>query len=259
MTDVLHYDASDSVALLRLERPPVNALSLALIDDVLDALRRAAADPAVRSVIVQSALPARFCAGLDLDLLLGKSADEVRLFVDKLYVELWETQCAMGKPTIAAVNGAARGGGMTLAISCDVVLASDASSFGYPEIDIGLLPAIHFSHLHRVVGRQRAFELLFSGRTFDAAEAYQLGLVSRVLPTAELEQGAAELASTFAGKSPATMALGRSAFIRATDGGFRSNLADAVEDFARAAESADAQEGLTAFLEKRRPDWSDNP
>src|SRR5207247_6880711 len=100
-----------------------------------------------------------------------KSPADVRGLLDKLYVELAEVQYNLGKPSIAAVGGAARGGGMTLAISCDVLIAGESATFGYPEIDLGLVPALHFVHLPRIVGRHRAFELLFSGRSFGADEA----------------------------------------------------------------------------------------
>ena len=143
----LRYDVSDQIAEISLARPPVNALSFSLIEQLVAALRRAAADENVRAVVLTSALPRRFCAGLDLSMLLGKSATEMRRLLDKLYVELADAQYNLGKPSIAAVGGSARGGGMTLAISCDVLLAGRSASFGYPEIDLGLVPAIHFVHL----------------------------------------------------------------------------------------------------------------
>jgi len=161
----------------------------------------------------------------------------------------------MGKPTIAAVNGAARGGGMTLAISCDIVLSSEEATFGYPEIDLGLLPAIHFMHLPRIVGRYKAFELLFSGRTFLAEEAFSLGLVSKMVATKSLLSEVRKMAENFAKKSPTTMQLGRAAFMRSNDLDYRRGVASAVEDFCNVAITPDAQEGLKAFLEKRKPNW----
>src|SRR5262249_46229681 len=128
--DELRYDVSDHIAEIRLARPPVNALSLALLEQLLAALRRAAADDNVRAIVLTSALPHRFSAGLDLRLLLGEPAAEVRRFLQKLYVELADVQYDLGKPSIAAVGGAARGGGMTLAISCDVLLAGVSATFG---------------------------------------------------------------------------------------------------------------------------------
>lgn len=254
-TSMVTYSVTDRIAEIVLNRPPANAFSLAFLEEILASLRRAAGDEKAKAVILRSALPKIFCAGLDLDILLDKSGLEVRSFLEKLYVDLWDIQYAMGKPTLAAVNGAARGGGMTLAISCDVIIASEEATFGYPEIDLGLLPAIHFTHLPRIVGRYRAFELLFTGRTFPASEAASLGLVSDVVPRNALLAHAQELAKTFAGKSPTAMRLGRAAFMRTNDLDYRRGVANAVEDFCNSAVSPDAQEGLRAFLEKRPPHW----
>jgi len=251
------YAATDRIARLTLSRPPVNALTLDMIRGVVAALKRAAADEAVRAVILTSALPRRFCAGLDLDVLLDADNEKVRALLQALYLDLHDAQRALGKPSIAAVGGATRGGGMTLAISCDVIIAAESATFGYPEIDIGVLPAIHFAHLPRIVGRHRAFELLFSGRSFAAQEAFDLGLVSKVVADAELATATMALARTFAAKSPAAMRLGRAAFIRQNDGDERRRIAEAVEDFCQAAASAAAQEGIRAFVEKRKPNWQD--
>ena len=251
----LRYDVSEQIAEISLARPPVNALSFSLIEQLVTALRRAAADENVRAVVLTSALPRRFCAGLDLGMILGKSAAEMRRLLDKLYVELADAQYNLGKPSIAAVGGAARGGGMTLAISCDVLLAGQSASFGYPEIDLGLVPAIHFVHLPRIVGRHRAFELLFSARTFGADEALSLGLVSRIVPDEKVRDEARAMARVFATKSRTTMQLGRAAFMRANDRDYRRGIGDTVENFCNVAATADAQEGLRAFVEKRSPMW----
>ena len=167
--------------------------------------------------MISSAVAKRFSAGLDIDILLGKSSDEIRPFVQELYVNLFEAQFRLGKPSIAAIGGAARGGGMTLAVSCDVVVASESSSFGYPEIDLGLLPAIHFAHLPRLAGRHRAFELLFSGRTFGPTEAAALGLVTKIVTDAELDDAVQRMAMQFASKSEKVVRMGRAAFMRQID------------------------------------------
>ena len=251
----LRYDVSEQIAEISLARPPVNALSFSLIEQLVTALRRAAADENVGAVVLTSALPRRFSAGLDLGMILGKSAAEMRRLLDKLYVELADAQYNLGKPSIAAVGGAARGGGMTLAISCDVLLAGASTSFGYPEIDLGLVPAIHFVHLPRIVGRHRAFELLFSARTFGADEALSLGLVSRIVPDEKVRDEARAMARVFATKSRTTMRLGRAAFMRVNDRDYRRGIGDAAEDFCNVAATADAQEGVRAFIEKRSPNW----
>jgi enoyl-CoA hydratase len=254
MNPDLRYDVTDHVAEIALSRPPVNALNLSLLDQLLAALRRAAADDDVRAVVLTSAVPRQFCAGLDLSVLAGKSEADVRPFLQKLYMELADIQHNLGKPSIAAVNGAARGGGMTLSILCDVILAGQSASFGYPEINVGLVPAIHFVHLPGIIGRHRAFELLFTGRSFGAEEAAALGLVSRVVPDANVHAEARAMARAFAAKSPATMRLARAAFIR-RNGLDRRSIDAAVEDFCRVVATPDAQEGLRAFAEKRAPNW----
>ena len=251
------YAVSRRVARITLNRPPVNALTLDMIRAVVAALKSAAADDDVRVVILASAVSRRFCAGLDLDLLLSADTGKIRALLQALYLDLHDAQRALGKPSIAAVGGAARGGGVTLAISCDIIIAAESASFGYPEIDIGVIPAIHFAHLPRIVGRHRAFELLFSGRSFGAQEAAALGLVSKVVADGELAAAAMALANVFAAKSPAAMRLGRAAFMRQNDGDERRRIADAVEDFCQAAASEAAREGIRAFVEKRKPNWQD--
>ena len=255
MTDHVRYAVADHIATITLARPPLNAFSIAFLDQIIVALRRASADPDARVVILASGIEKMFCAGLDLDIILGSDDATIRAFLNRLYIELWDVQGNMGKPTIAAVDGAARGGGMTLAISCDMIIAGEKASFGYPEINLALPPAIHFAHLHRILGRYRAFDLLFTARTFDAHEALNLGLASRVAPHALPEALAA--ARVIAEKSPAAIAFSRAAFHREADRDYTEAVARAVDDFCKLATSRDAQEGLRAFLEKRKPDWSD--
>lgn len=244
------------VTTLTLARPPLNAFSLAFLDEILAALRAAAADPDCRAVVLASGLPKMFCAGLDLDIILGSDEATVRGFLNRLYIELWDVQRNMRKPTIAVVEGAARGGGMTLAISHDMIIAGEDATFGYPEINLALPPAIHFAHLHRIVGRYRAFDLLFTARTFGAREARDLGLVSRVAPAGGALRAAQEAARLIAEKSPAAIAFSREAFHREADRTYTDAVARAVDDFCAAALTLDAQEGLRAFLDKRTPAWT---
>lgn len=259
----IHYTVRAGAAEITLDHGPVNALTEAMVGELLAALRRAAADDTAGAVILASAVPRRFCAGLDLSVLAGAAPEAIRSLLDKLYVQLCDAQAALGKPSIAAVSGAARGGGMTLAISCDILLASRSASFGYPEIDIGVLPAIHFTHLPRIVGRHRAFELLFTGRSFGAEEAQALGLVSRVVDDGEGGSGvldeARRLAQVLCGKSRMAMRMGRDAFYAATDHGYREGVAAAAQTFCAVATSADGREGVSAFAQKRPPRWADEP
>lgn len=249
------YEIREHVAEIILARPPVNALDEGMIDAVLHGLHRAARDDGVRAVILGSAVPGRFCAGLELDALRDASPARSYALVDKLYNGLCDAQFHLGKPSIAAVGGTARGGGMTLAIHCDLIVAAETATFGYPEIDVGLTPAIHYTHLPRIVGRHRAFDLLFTGRTFSAAEAISLGLVSRVVPQPDVMAQARALAQTLCAKSPVVMRMGRMAFQRANDGDYRRGVATAVETFGNVAATDDSREGIAAFVEKRKPYW----
>ena len=246
---------ANHIATLTLARPPLNAFSIAFLDEIIAALRAAAAHEEVRAIVLASGVEGMFCAGLDLDIILGSDEATVRGFLNRLYVGLWDVQRSMTKPTIAVVEGAARGGGMTLAISHDMIIAGEDATFGYPEINLALPPAIHFAHLHRVIGRYRAFDLLFTARTFTASEALGLGLVSRIAPAGKALAKAHEAARQIAEKSPAAIALSRAAFHREADRDYTDAVARAVDDFCTAALQPDAQEGLRAFLEKRKPEW----
>ena len=251
----LNLTIENSIANIRLKRSPINAFSIDFLNEILITLKEVNNKKDVLAVMVSSSIPNIFCAGLDLDILIDKPILEVRKFLELLYIELWDTQYNMNKPTIAVIDGAARGGGMTLAISCDIIIASDKASFGYPEIDLGLLPAIHFNHLPKIVGRYHAFDLLFTGRKFDADEALSMGLINKKVPRANLLDEATKLATVFTNKSPTAIKLGRAAFMRTNDLDYRRGVANAVEDFCNAAMTPDAQEGLKAFLEKRKPSW----
>ena len=251
----LNYQINSQIAEIIINRPPINAFNIRLLDEILSSLELAKNDRTVRAVLIKSNLEKIFCAGLDLDILIDKPILKVREFLERLYVKLWDIQYNMGKPTIAVVNGSARGGGMTLAISCDVILASEDASFGYPEINLGLPPAIHFIHLPKIIGRYKAFELLFSGQTFGTKEAFSMGLINNIFVKSKLNEEAEKLALIFSQKSANSMRSSRAAFMRANDFDYRRSVANAVEDFCNATVTPDAQEGLKAFLEKRTPNW----
>jgi len=252
----IDYSVQDGIAEITLKRAPVNALSIPMLEEILSAFRSARDDEAVRAVIVASALPRRFCAGLDMDILLENTDDAARNFLNKLYVDLADVQHSLGKPSIAAVAGAARAGGMTLSISCNVIVAGKSATFGYPEIDVGIIPAIHFIHLPAIVGRHRAFELLFSGRAFDAAEAVELGLVCKTVEDDAVLQEARAMARMFAAKPRQVMRMGHNTFMRLNDRNYRRDIGNVVESFCSVVATSDAQEGLRAFTEKRTPKWS---
>lgn len=248
------YTVVNGIAEILLDRSPVNALSLQVIDQLLASLARARDDRNVRAVVLGSTQKV-FCAGLDLDILRDKSGVEAKEFLEKLYFALNDVQYRLGKPSIAAIDGAARAGGMTIAISCDMIVAGDTSSFGYPEINVGLIPALHFVQLTRLVGKHQAFGPLFLGDSFDAQTAFRMGLVSEIVPAGAALERARLIASRFAEKSAVVMKLGRDAFMRAYDADYRRSIESAAETFALVATTDDCQEALRAFVEKRSPNF----
>jgi enoyl-CoA hydratase/carnithine racemase len=251
----LDYVVSDRVAEITMRRAPVNAIDHALIDELLAAYAQAKADADVRAVILTSAFDKAFSAGMDLAMIKTGRGIDLRRFLEKLYFGMHDAQYRLGKPTIAALTGPARAAGVTLAVSCDMIVASTRASIGYPEIDVGLIPAMHFVHLPRQIGRHKAFELCFTGKPISAEEAERRGLVNYVVPPEEVLPKARALARDLASKSPAVMQLARDSFMRANDYEYRRSIESTVETICNIIELDDAKEGLAAFNEKRKPRW----
>ena len=251
----LQYEVRDRVAEITMRRAPVNAINHALIEDVLAAYGQAKADPEVRCVILTSAFDKAFSGGMDLAMIRNRRGIDLRRYLEKLYFGMHDMQYRFGKPTIAALNGPARAAGVTLAVSCDVLVASEDASLGYPEIDVGVIPAMHFVHLPRQIGRHKAFELLFTGKPISAQEAYDRGLVNYVVAKDQVMAKARELAADFASKSPVVMQLARDSYMRINDFEYRRAIESAVETICNIIELDDAKEGLDAFNEKRKPNW----
>lgn len=253
--EFVQYNVADRVAEITMTRAPVNAVNMQLAKEVNAAYGIAREDENVRAVILTSAFDRAFSAGMDLDMIRGASGLDLRRFLEVLYFGMHDIQYRMGKPTIAAVNGPARAAGVTLAVSCDVIIASETCDLAYPEIDVGLIPAMHFVHLPRQIGRHQAFELLFSGKPIPAVEAQRRGLINLAVPQGKVMDEARRMARTFAQKSPLVMKLARDSFMRANDFEYRRNIENVVETICNIIATDEAQEGLNAFAEKRRPDW----
>lgn len=256
--ELVLYELDGEIAHIRLNQPPVNALSMDLIKALIAAVRRAGDDDAARAVVISSISEKVFCAGLDLDIVRGRTPVEMKEFLNRLYLELYDVQYRLGKPTVAAARGAVRAGGMTIMLSCDVIIAGEGSTFGYPEIDVGLIPALHFVHLPRIAGRYRAFDVLFTGRAFDVNEASDFGMISRIVADDQIMATAVAVAREMASKSPIVTRLGKDAFMRANDLDYRRGIENVAETFAVVASTDDSQEGLNAFVEKRPPKWTNS-
>ena len=253
----LQLAADGPLATLTLNRPDKrNALSFELLDEFMEALDEVERGPA--QVLLITGAGKAFCAGLDLDglkALLGKTHDE-NVRDSACMAQIFRRLYDFPKPTIAAVNGAAIAGGTGIATMCDFTLAVPEAKFGYTEVRIGFVPAIVSSILVWQVGHKIARDLLLTGRLFDAAEAHRFGLVNEVVPPDRLMQRARELAGLLLENSPSsvrqTKKLINSFIARPLD----EQIAQAVEDNARIRTTADFREGITSFLEKRKPRWS---
>lgn len=256
MQELVSYEVRDRVAEITMNRAPVNAINIELARGVIDAYRRAREDDSVRAVILTSGMLTVFSAGLDLKIALDYDGQALRSFIEVFYYEMHEALYRLGKPVIAAVNGHARAAGVTWAVSCDMIIAAEEAEMGYPEIDVGLLPAMHLVHLPRQAGRHRAAELLFTGDIVPARRMQELGVVNEVVPRDQVMATARALARRLASKSPIAMKLLRDAFMRANDLDYRRAMEGVVETMCSLKDAKDSREALLAFVEKREPVYS---
>jgi 2-(1,2-epoxy-1,2-dihydrophenyl)acetyl-CoA isomerase len=256
--ECLIYEVKDHVATLTLNRPDrLNALGGSLRDDLHDAITRSASDPDVRVMIVTGAGKG-FCAGGDVKAMNeAKEGKRERPLIEKIAPGRDRTLLAMREapqPIIAAVNGAAAGAGMNLALGCDIRLASTTAKFSQAFVKRGLHPDWGGTYfLPRVVGMAKAAELIFTGAVIDAAEALRLGIVSQVLPPEELLPAARSLAAAIAAGPPIAIRLAKRGLYRNAESDLRTALE--YETFAQNTcfETEDATEGIKAFVEKRAP------
>ena len=255
--------ASDGVegelATLTLNRPEKrNAISMAMIEELLAAFDEAESSPA-RIVILTGAGKA-FCSGMDLDALRAISAQSVEQNLEdsRRMARLFRRLYSFPKPVIAAVNGHAIAGGCGLATLADFTLAVPEAKFGYTEVRVGFIAAIVSVFLVRQIGEKRARDLLLSGRILDAEEAHQLGLVTAVVPGEKLLDCARELAGSLLASSPTSLLHTKQLLRQFTEDDLNRELELAVRENAAIRSTADFQEGVAAFLEKRTPKWQGN-
>ena len=254
---LLRRDAA-GVAWLTMNRPAArNALSVALMAALDDALADIAADKAVRVVVIGGAGPA-FCAGHDLREL---RADPGRHATEEVFAQcsaLMTRIVRLPKPVIARVHGIATAAGCQLVASCDLAVAAADARFATPGVNIGLFCSTPMVALSRNVARKHAMEMLLTGEMIDAARAREIGLVNRVVPPAALDAAVAALAGQIAGKSALTIAIGKEAFYRQAEMDLDAAYRFAAEAMTRNMLAHDAAEGIDAFLEKRAPSWTDS-
>jgi enoyl-CoA hydratase len=250
------YDVADGVATIAMDQPDTrNALSDELLDDLIASFTRARDDDAVRCVVLASTHEKTFSAGGNLS---GFAADQplvLKHWATTKFPTLFELLGGLGKPSIAAVDGHCLAGALGLALACDLIVASERSSFGTPEINVGVFPFMIMALIYRNVGRKKTNELLLLGERIDAREAERIGIVNRVVPDAEFDAAVADWAGALAKKSPVLMRLGKDAMFRQMDMPFAEALEYLHHNLTLAFSTEDIQEGVKAFFEKREPEW----
>ncbi|HKF20151.1 MAG TPA: enoyl-CoA hydratase-related protein [Candidatus Angelobacter sp.] len=253
------YHESEGVATITLNRPDKrNAISYELIADLMAALKTAAASHS--HVVILTGAGSAFCAGMDLENLkhlIGRSDEQNRQDSETM-AGLFRSLYDCPKPTIAAVNGPAIAGGTGLATLCDFTLAVPEAKFGYTEVRIGFVPGIVSSYLIANVGEKKARDLLLTGRLFGAHEAHHLGLVNEIVEPDQLLHRAHELARQLMENSPASLRTTKALLSRYTKEQLDRQLAWAIHENAAIRQTEDFKEGVTSFLEKRKPKWRRN-
>jgi enoyl-CoA hydratase len=251
--DTVLLERRGRVALVQLNRPQaLNALNSQLMNEVTQLLAELDTDPDVGAIVLTGSERA-FAAGADIKEMQSKSFADV--FSGDLFAP-WDSLSRLRTPLIAAVAGYALGGGCELAMLCDVLLAADTAVFGQPEVKLGVIPGIGGSQrLTRAIGKAKAMEMCLTGRTMDAAEAERAGLVSRIVPAAQLLDEAWSVAGTIAGMSKPVTAMVKEVVNKA----FETTLTEGVAFERRVFHSAfaldDQTEGMSAFVDKRSPDF----
>jgi len=246
----IRVDHAGPIARVTLNRPEKrNPIGPATCGELVQALGEIQAAPELRVVVLTGAGTV-FSAGGDLAAMQPASAGPSASLVDLLLA-----MHALGKPIIAMVNGPALAGGLGLMVACDLVIAADSATFGTTEIAVGLWPMMITAEITRSVGRKTTLEMMLTGRKLDAREALACGLVTRVVPAAELEAETARLAGELAARSPAAIALGLRAFYRSQDMAIEPQLRFLEAELGRVLALEDAAEGIAAFLARRTPVW----
>ncbi len=249
----LEREARKYIALIRLNRPDsLNALNLQLMGELRDTLQSLDADEKVRVIVITGNEKA-FAAGADIKEMAGKSAIEMW---EADQFATWDQIKRTRKPIIAAVSGFALGGGCELAMTCDMIIASETARFGQPEIKIGTMPgAGGTQRLTRVVGKALAMEMILTGRFIDAEKALRAGLVNRVVPVDLYLEEALDLAEEIAAMSPVAVRLAKESVLRAFNTSLDDGLLYERRNFYLTFASRDQKEGMQSFIEKRAPDF----
>jgi len=256
MADELRYEVDEGVATVTLNRPDQrNALNGALLAALVDAIKGARDDEAVRAVVLTGAGDKVFCAGADLGGFAAEAPLVDKHFASDLFLEFFRLMPRLGKPSLCAANGHVLAGGMGLALSCDLLIAKQGARFGTPEINVGAFPYMIMSIIYRNVPRKKVNEMILLGEQFSAEQAVDYGLANKVVPAAEFEAAVDDWARKLASKSPVLMRLGHDAMYRQQDMAIDDALEYLRSQLSLTFSTEDIQEGVKAFFEKREPEW----
>jgi enoyl-CoA hydratase/carnithine racemase len=252
----LLYDLTGGVATVTLNRPEQrNALSNVMLGELVEAMERVRDDDDVRAVVLTGAGDKVFCAGADLG---GFAADAPLVdkhFASDRFLEFFRLMPRLGKPSLCAANGHVLAGGMGLALSCDLVIAREGTTFGTPEINVGAFPYMIMSIIYRNVPRKKVNEMMLLGERITAEQAVEYGLANKVVPAAEFDAEVGDWAARLASKSPVLMRLGHDAMYRQQDMAIDDALEFLRSQLSLTFTTEDIQEGVQAFFEKREPEW----
>jgi cyclohexa-1,5-dienecarbonyl-CoA hydratase len=247
------FEREGGVARITLNRPPVNIMDISTMKEMNAALESLQDDDETKVLVIASVGKA-FCAGVDVKDHTVDKVDEMIEVFHRVFRHLW----SLSIPTVAAVNGAALGGGCELATFCDMIIASEKATFGQPEIQVGVYPPVAVVTFPRLMPHMKAMELLLTGDVIDAREAERLGIVNRVVPVEAFEEEVSSFVAKLTALSGIVLRITKRATLQGLSLSFEEALAYSEEKYLdRLMKTQDATEGLQAFMEKRKPVWKD--
>lgn len=254
--NTLTYEETEGIATITLTRPKsLNALNAEVLDELLSLLENIGNDEAIRVLIFTGAGEKAFVAGADISELTEFTPLQAKHFSEKGHSVMNRLQ-GLAIPVIAAVNGFALGGGLELALACDFIYASENAKFGVPEITLGIIPGFGGTQrLPRIVGKNIAKEMVFTGKTLSAEEGGKLGFVNKIIPAESLMEETRKTAKTMAAKGKVSLNAAKQAINRGMDVDLATGCGIEIDAFSLCLASVDAREGTSAFLEKRKPDF----
>jgi enoyl-CoA hydratase/carnithine racemase len=255
-SDPVLYGVENAVATITLNDPETrNALSPEMLGGLIAAFERARDDEQVRCVVLASSHEKTFSSGANLGGFAGETPLVHKHFGSERFVDLFKLIGELGKPTLCSVRGHVLAGALGIALACDLIVSSERATFGTPEINVGAFPFMIMSLIYRNLPRKKANELLLLGERWSAEEALAAGLVNKVVPDAELDAEVLEWALKLAGSSPVIMRLGKEAMRRQLDMPLDDALDYLRAQLTLALSTEDIVEGVSAFFEKREPQW----